>query len=193
MENFDDINSIWHSVNVRQLPDADEFVTIVNKYKSRRRRISKGLVGILFLCAAGLVAVWFGYETTMWTTRVGELLIFVAVFYAIYHSYKDLQKKKKEESMASNLFLSHLRKEVTEKKEEKRRILIFVSLMYVAYVIFIYESAARSQQSMIISYTVLTSVICFFWFIYRPLVNRVQQKSIKETVSKIEELQKQFN
>jgi hypothetical protein len=193
MENFDDINSIWHSVKVRQLPDANEFVTIVNKYKSRRRKISNGLLGILFLCVAGFVAVWFGYQTTMWTTRVGEVLIFVAVFYAIYYSYRDLQKKKNEDSMAITLFLSHLKKEVTEKKEEKRRVLTFLSLMSVAYGFFIYENASASLQSIIVSYTVLTFVICFFWFIYRPFVNRVQQKSVKETVSKIEELQKQIN
>ena len=192
MENFDDIKSIWQSEKAGQLPDADEFVTIVNKYKSRRHRITYVLSGILILCLAGFVLVWFGYKTTMWTTRLGELLIFTAVLYAIYHNYKDIQKKKKENAEDSRQFLASLKKEVTEKKEEKKRILIFLSLLCIAYGFFIYENASGSLQSILITYLLLLAVIFFFWFVYRPFVNRMQQKSTEKMIQKIEELQKQL-
>jgi hypothetical protein len=193
METFDDIKNIWHSEKARQLPAADEFVAIINKYKRRRRHISNWSLGLLFLFVGGFVAVWFGYKSTMWTTKLGQVLFFAAFFYVIYHSYKDLQKKKKEVSMDSSFFLATLKKEVAEENEVKKRILIFLSIMCVGYGFFIYEKASGSLQSIIISYTILISVIGFFWFIYRPLVNRLYQKSVKKMVAKIEELQQQIN
>jgi hypothetical protein len=193
MENFDDIKVLWHSEKARQLPAVDEFVVIVNKYKRRRRHISNWSLGLLFICVFGFAAVWFGYKSTMWTTRLGQVLIFAAFFYVIYLTCRDLQKKKKEESMDSGFFLATLKKEVAEENEVKKRILIFLSMICVGYGFFIYEKASGSMQSLIIRYTILISVICFFWFIYRPLVNRLYQKSVKKMLAKIEEIQNQIS
>jgi hypothetical protein len=193
MEKFNDIKSIWHSEKASQLPAADEFVVLVNKYKSKRSRKSFFLLLMLIVCFVLFVNVWFRYNASLWTTKVGEVLVFAIILYQIFYQYVDLKKKKKEESLNISMFLFNLKKEVTEKNEEKKHILFSLSFLCLAYGFFIYENASGSLQSLIIHYTLLLVIFAFLWFVYRPFASRSQQESVKMMLIKIEKLQKQIN
>lgn len=193
MDSFDNLKSIWHSEKGLQLPTADEFLKIAAGYKRRNQHLATGVLIILILCFIAFIGVWFGYKTTMWTTKFGELLIFAALAYLIYYSYKELQKKKQLQIADANIFLQQLKKELAETEAKKKKILKFLIYYSIAYGFFIYENTADNTQKTALSYGILLAFIALLWFVYRPIIDNIHRKKINTTITKIEHLQLQIN
>jgi len=193
MDSFENLKSIWHSEKGLQLPTADQLLKIAKRYQQRDQRMATGVLITIILCLIAFIGVWFGYETTLWTTKCGEIMIFIALLYLIHYTYKDLQKKKRLPIVDSSIFLQHLKKEIIETKFKKVKILQFLIYYGVAYGFFIYENTAGNLQKIIISYSILTAFIGLLWYVYRPIIYRIHRKKVYRTIEKIEQLQRQLN
>jgi TRAP-type uncharacterized transport system fused permease subunit len=193
MDSFENLKSIWHSEKGLQLPTADEFQKIATGYKRRNQQLATGVLITVILCFIAFIGVWFGYKTTMWTTKFGELLIFSALVYLIYYTYKELQKKKRLQIADANIFLQQLKKELSETEAKKIKILQFLIYYGVAYGFFIYENTAGDTQKIILSYGILFAFIALLWWVYRPMIYRIHRKKVNATITKIEHLQLQIN
>lgn len=115
--------------------------------------------------------------------------MFAAILYSIYHSYKDIQKKRNAELLDSDKYLTYLKQEIKEKASEKKRVSIFLTLFCVAYGFFFYDKATVNLNSLAIWYGSLMLAIAFFRFIYWPIANRLHQKAVQHMISKIENIQ----
>lgn len=193
MDSFNNLKSIWHSEKGSQLPTADEFLKIASGYKRRNQQLATGVLITIILCFIAFIGVWFGYKTTMWTTKFGELLIFSVLVYLIYYTYQELQKKKRLHIADANIFLQQLKKELVETEAKKIKILQFLIYYGVAYGFFIYENAAGNTQKIILSYGILSVFIALLWWVYRPIIYRIHRKKVNATIIKIEHLQLQIN
>lgn len=193
MDRFDSYKSIWLSEEGRQIPSADEFLDLAKRYKRRSQRLTIWVIIILLACFISFFGVWFGYESTMWTTKFGEILIFVTILYYIYYTYKDLQKKRKLDVINVNTFLYQLKSDIEETKLRKSIILKFITLYGISYGFFIYENASVNQEKLIISYTILIAFVMFLWFVFRPIVFKIHNKKVYSTINKIVQLQNEIN
>ncbi len=193
MDRFDSYKSIWLSDEGRQIPSADEFLDLAKRYKRRSQRLTIWVIIILLACFISFFGVWFGYESTMWTTKFGEILIFVTILYYIYYTYKDLQKKRKLDVINVNTFLYQLKSDIEETKLRKSIILKFITLYGISYGFFIYENASVNQEKLIISYTILIAFVMFLWFVFRPIVFKIHNKKVYSTINKIVQLQNEIN
>lgn len=189
MQQFEDIKSIWLSEKAIVLPSVDELTIAIKKYQKQRQKIAGILLTVLALCLIGYIVLWFGYKTNSWTVRVGEVLMFTATIYSISYSYADAKKKKQAELLDSGRFLQSLRYELTEKSTEKKRIIIFLTILCFAYGFFFYDRASVNLNSIVVWYGSLLLAICFFGFIFWPIVMRMQQKSVVTMIEKIEKIE----
>lgn len=193
MENFDDIKSIWQLEKADQLPHADEIEKVAKVFKMKKANKAKTLIGLLIGCILGYIAVWIGLENVLWTTRVGLIISVLAILYVLWFKYQELKKEDQAESLNSAAFLTQLKLELINKKEEQARMMIFILLFFVAYAFFIYEKVAVNSQLLFKGYSILVVVVGIFWFVFRPLSYRYYRKSIQKTITQIENIQHQIN
>lgn len=193
MESFDDIKSIWQLEKGVQLPHADEIEKIAKAFKMKKQNKAKTLMGLLIGLILGYIAVWIGLENVLWTTRAGLIISVLAILYVLWFKYQELKKEDQAEPLNSAAFLTQLKLELINKKEEQTRMMIFILLFFVAYAFFIYEKVSVNIQLLFKGYSILVFVIGIFWFVFRPLVYRSYRKSIQKTITQIENIQHQIN
>lgn len=193
MESFDDIKSIWQLEKADQLPHADEIEKIAKTFKMKKQNKAKTLMGLLIGLILGYIAVWMGLENVLWTTRAGLIISVLAILYVLWFKYQELKKEDQAEPLNSAAFLTQLKLELINKKEEQTRMMIFILLFFLAYAFFIYEKVSVNIQLLFKGYSILVVVIGIFWFVFRPLVYRSYRKSIQKTITQIENIQHQIN
>ncbi len=192
MDNFDNIKNIWQSERADSLPNVDIINMNIKKYKSKKRRTIFLLISMLIICFIIMINVWFSNKSTLWTTRLGEILVFMTIAFTIYINLKLLQKSKAEELLNNEAFLSKLKKEQVESETETKQRRIAFAILSLAYVFYIYEKSAGSIQTLITGYGLLVAVIIVIWFIYRPIALKKEQQKIARMIHKIDSLKKQI-
>lgn len=150
-------------------------------------------MGLLVGCILGYIAVWIGLENVLWTTRVGLIISVIAILYVLWFKYQELKNEDQAEPLNSTTFLTQLKLELINKKEEQTRMMLFILFFFAAYAFFIYEKVAVNSQLLFKGYSILVVVIGIFWFVFRPLVYRSYRKSIQKTITQIEKIQHQIN
>ncbi len=190
MDRFDEIKNIWQSRPAGMQPSLSGFNEAVRSFQSAKKRNVIFLILLSVICLAAMVWVMVDYQSTLWTTRAGELIFLVMGLYLFYTKMNQLRKNNREEWLSARDFLDNLMENSKKEATDRTRVLIFIVLA-VAFFLYLYEMLAGSRLKMMAGYGSLTLFLLLVWFVYRPVMMRRQQKKIRNLLTKIDNLKNQ--
>src|SRR5271170_7137249 len=103
MENLNDLKKIWLSADTTGLPDSAEIIRMAKKFRNEKLRKKIMVIVAAMILTAMMVWVMFIYQSTMITTRIGEVCMIITCGILVYtnvnsigrfYRYKDYNNKE---------------------------------------------------------------------------------------------------
>ncbi|WP_312769545.1 hypothetical protein [Epilithonimonas sp.] len=176
-------------------PDSQSIIKKANNYKRKRLLIDIRMLACMLATAAGIIVIWNLIDFQMFTTRLGIILILIAIGMYAYLFTQNINVISKINPSTSNQeYLSAIKK--LEKQQiymQTRGISIYYILLGVGFVFYFYEFALRmSLLGVVLSYGLTFFWMAVTWFFIRPKQVRKQKEKIADVINSLESLEKGF-
>lgn len=193
-DNNIDFKDLWKKQSVSQ-PDMTDLLARINKFKKTGLRCL-WLTNILLLGTSAFIAfVWFYYQPQFISTKIGIVLVILAmvIYLMVYNkllgNYKNIEANQTNQEYLQNLILI---KKKQNFMQTKLMTLYFV-LLTVGICLYMYEYASRMAAWMaILTYGITLLWMLFNWLYIHPKQTKKQQEKINSLIEKFEEVNNQL-
>ncbi len=190
--NFSDL---WLMQNAEQ-PSTEDLLAKINTFKkSHRKKIILQNILLLATCAF-IIFIWAYYQPKLLTSKIGIILMVLAMVIFVLSSNKGLDLLKTSNGTKSNQeYLKDLLAIKGRQQFMQTTILnLYFVLLSTGIALYMYEYAALMTTSWaILAYGITAAWILFNWFYIRPRQIKKQQKAINDIIIKFENIQTQLN
>lgn len=195
MEDSLDFKSLWQQRNM-SAPDLSLLKDRLIRYKKQSLRRLLVLNLCLAATCAFTVFIWLHYQPELLSTKLGIILVIVAMLgYMLFANGQLEMFSKLDSGMSNSAYLQQLLKVKQSQKQLHTWILsLYFLLLSVGICLYLYEYARR--MSVLGAWTTygLTLVwIGLNWFYFRPRSIRKQQAKLDDLIQKISEIDGQLN
>lgn len=185
---------IWNKKNI-EVPDIKEIKAKAEKYRKKQILKDIGLIALLLLCAALVIAIWIFINFSFFTTKFGIILVLIAVSSYAYLVFQNVNILKKINTSATNQeYLAGMKK--TEQQQiymQTKGLSIYYILLSFGFAFYFYEFALRMSWLGVVLVYGLTFLWCAVsWFFIRPRQIRKQKEKISAVIGSLEKLEKSF-
>jgi hypothetical protein len=189
MEDLTDIKNIWRTAEVNKLPDAEQIVRFIKRYRFKQL-VKKAALVLIMLLMTILMLQTAIYGSNSSITRIGETCIFIGYFILILSNANSLRRAFNQVNRSNQEFIEYLRQAQRGRLYfyEKVQPFTFV-IMTLGLFLCVFESVRKDFGLMLIVYSAMTVILIVMWFIVRPLINKKRTKKLKETIARLEVLQ----
>ncbi|SDS05584.1 hypothetical protein SAMN05216490_0456 [Mucilaginibacter mallensis] len=190
-----DFKTLWNKQSTSEMPDMKELFTKADGLKRKIRCRLIGLNLVLLATTAIMVYMWFNIDNERLTTKIGLILIIVAMisFVAVSNQIMPMLFKSDFE-VSSQEYLNQLIR--IKRKEDfinKVMINIYFTLLSAGLALYMLQFIARMSVTWAIIYVVLTfGWIGFAWFYLRPRGIRKKAKALNDMIERLEEVNGQL-
>jgi uncharacterized membrane protein YqjE len=194
MDNLNDIRAIWLTAKTDSLPNSDEMLRIVKKFRNQRLRRKLAIIFTALSIMGLIVFTVFVYKSTMITTRLGEALTIMACVILVYTNTRSLKRFINLKDCSNKEFIEFL--EQTRRNQvyyHKKTQVLGMALSSVGLVLYQYELVYKDMTMFIIIYSITVIWILILWLVLRPRNFRKQSLKLDETMRKLEVISKQLN
>jgi uncharacterized membrane protein YqjE len=194
MDNLNDIRAIWLTAKTDSLPNSDEMLRIVKKFRNQRLRRKLAIIFTALGIMGLMVFTVFVYKSTMISTRLGEVLTIMACAILVYTNTKSLKRFIDLKDCSNKEFIEFL--EQTRRNQvyyHKKTQVLGMALSSVGLLLYLYELVYKDLTLFIIIYSISVIWILILWLIVRPRNFRKQSLKLDETMKKLEDISKQLN
>ena len=177
-------------------PDKETLLLKVAKFKKANYR--KIILTNLSLMATAIfiVWVWLYFQPQLLTTKIGIVLIIIAIllFLGAYNQSLGLLKNPNT-TITNNEYLKNLLALKAKQHFIQTTVLnLYFILLSIGIGLYMYEYARRMPiWGGILTYAITGLWLAFNWFYLRPRFIKKQQDKINEIISKFEAIQKQLD
>lgn len=188
MQDFDNIQKLWHSGKDNDFPDAD---TIINQIRRvRKKLIRRNVIGAVALCLTflwvGFVGWYFHFEK--WTTRAGIITTLVAIIIGVVFNSRLIQLlvRQGDTALDNKTFLAqmvHFRN--AQRVIRRKGILVYYILLTIGLCLYMLDFAVRSFFLGIIAYTLTLGWIIFSWIYFNKRVAGKQEQRLSEQIDRL--------
>jgi Flp pilus assembly protein TadB len=193
MDNLNDIQKIWLSANVRDLPTSGEVVRTIKNYRTNQILRTVFVIFLSLVLGAVMVHVIFFYQSVLFVTRIGEALIFIAILFLISTNLVSLKRISGRKDFTNQEFIHYL------KQQQQRQIQFHKKTQAIGFVLssaglllYFFETVYQHWIWMIVAYVLLILFILACWFILRPAASKRKTNRLNETINKLENISNQF-
>jgi hypothetical protein len=193
-DNNIDFKDLWKKQSVSQ-PDMTDLLARVGKFKKTALR-SLWISNILLcLTSAFIIFVWVYYQPQFISTKIGIVLVILAMAIYLLVYNKLLGSYKNIDATATNQ--EYLQKLISIKKKQQflqtKMMSLYFLLLTAGICLYMYEYASRmSVLGAGLTYGITLLWMLFNWFYIRPKQTRKQQEKINSLIEKFEEINNQF-
>ena len=194
MSDFNDIQALWQTARINNLPSTDEIIKMIKKYRLKEVMKKLALIVLNFILLAVMYKVIVEYHSTFLTTRIGEALLILAILFLIVTNTIDLNRVTKQKDRSNEDFVHFL------KLEQLRLIAFYKRTQQIGLAIastglgfYIFEECSRDSKWLIIGYSLFFVYVLVCWFIIRPYAFRKKTKQLNIFIAKLEKLSGQFS
>jgi uncharacterized membrane protein YqjE len=194
MDNLNDIRAIWLTAKTDSLPNSDEMLRIVKKFRNQRLCRKLAIIFTALSIMGLIVFTVFVYKSTMITTRLGEALTIMACVILVYTNTRSLKRFINLKDCSNKEFIEFL--EQTRRNQvyyHKKTQVLGMALSSVGLVLYQYELVYKDMTMFIIIYSITVIWILILWLVLRPRNFRKQSLKLDETMRKLEVISKQLN
>lgn len=193
MDNLNELRSIWLSANTDSLPAAEEMVRMVKKF--RNQKLKKKWMIIIFCILMIIFWIFIAIElpTTMFSTRVGEVLPVAALIILITTNLRSLRRFYELNDSSNKDFIAFLEQTRNnqlyyyKKTQVACMILSFLGLMF-----YMYEFVHKNTVLFIVTYICITIYMLVMWFVVRPRMFKKQSTKMQEMMDRLQGIAKQL-
>ncbi|WP_432714908.1 hypothetical protein [Pedobacter sp.] len=195
MQEFDDIQSLWHSHNVEVKISSGEMLVQAKKEVNSMR--NKSLLNILGMCLSliAMACLWLFFDFNSWTTHVGITILITAIAVYTFILYRGHRLISKNDFTANpNDFLQEL------KLYQLSRYSLYNSLYWI-YTVALSVGTALLFVEILAYFSVwkqVIAIICTFgWLLFcstivRKVVVKKEKERIALLIEKFERISGQF-
>jgi hypothetical protein len=194
MDNLNDLKAIWLTAKTDSLPDSHEMVHIIRKFRNKKLLKIAALVITAILLIAIMVWVVFVYNSTMLSTRFGEVFIIIAGIILVATNLNSLLRFYKLKECSNKEFLQFL--EQTRLRQQfyyRRTQVVAMSFCATGLLAYLYEGVYKNAMLFIGAYTGTVLYLLVLWIVVRPRVFKKEEKKINAQIEKLESISKQIN
>lgn len=194
MDNLNELKQIWLTADTRGLPPASQMEALVKKYSDQK--ILKTVLTIVagIICLSAIIVVAFTYNSSMLSTRIGEVMIGAAGLVLLSNSFSLLISFYKLKDCSNRDYLQHM--EHIKQKQLfffKRTQLTGFLLASVGTMVYMFEYVSTQGITGLMEYGALILYIAIAWFVLRPKVMNRHTRKINEQIERLKGLEKQLN
>jgi hypothetical protein len=193
MDNLSELKAIWQTASLDSLPQAEEMIRIVRKYRGKKLLgIIAVLLTTLFLTGL-LIVITVIYKSEMLSTRLGEVFMIIASLVLLGSKFSSLVRFYRLKDHGNKDFILFL--ERTRQRQlfyYKRTQIVGFIFCTAGLLLYPYEGVHRMPAVFIGSYSALIAYLAFLWLFVRPKVFKRQEKKMQEKIDKFEILLKQM-
>ncbi|WP_394759819.1 hypothetical protein [Flavobacterium sp.] len=187
------LKDIWQSQTINPDINANEFILKAKKFQQKNRTkniLLNVLLGATALFISGLVLY---YQPKMIITKIGTLLVLIAIVMQIIVSTKLFSKNTNNLSSSSDYLHELLEFQKKLVFSQTTIMSLYFILLSIGIFLYMIEYAMRmSTIGMLITYGITTLWIAINWFILRPRIIKKQQEKLNEIIADLENINKQF-
>ena len=193
MENFN-LNELYKSQPTGN-PSTEELNRKMKQLKRSGIRKLYMTVILLSLTSIFIIWIWIQYNPQMYSTKLGIVLILLAM--AIYgFSYNQLlpMLKKVDEGESASIFLQNL-VAIKKKQQQLQGVLLnlyFIMLTLGLCLYMIEPTKQMTAKGQFISYFITLAWVALNWFYVRPRMIKKQQGKITDLIERFGRLQEQI-
>lgn len=194
MNNNIDFKDLWKKQTISP-PDIDELFSNLNQFKktSLRKLILSNV--LLIGTSAFIIFIWYYYQPQLITTKIGIVLIILAiVIYLFVYNQLLPSLKTIDNKLSNNKYLQNL---ISIKRKQQflqsTMLNLYFILLSSGICLYMYEYTSRMTTFWaIFAYALTLAWIGFNWFYIRPKTIKKQQNKLDELISKFESVQQQL-
>ncbi|WP_374164113.1 hypothetical protein [Arcticibacter sp. MXS-1] len=196
MKDFDALKDIWSG---QVSKPGISYEDLVGRLKKTKKTFSNKLLleGLgMVVAIVILVWVWLSNPFIMWTTHLSLLILISCCLYYVFVQASDYKSFTESESMLQQpenyiQYLKAYKKKRYVLNTRKYSIYsIFIGIAFALYFVELYFIAPLWQTAGGVVFTIAWFFIC--WRLMRIYIGKEQEK-LREMISNLERLQKQFN
>lgn len=190
-----DINKLWNQQIIVAAPNKEELLKKAGSYKNklRLRIILSNL--LLVATAVFIVLVWATYHPEMLTTKIGIVLVIIAIAAFVVTSGSRLQflfKSDEENDTSTYLKQLILLKQKQDFLQTTMMTFYFIVLSAGIYLYMIEYTLQMTLFWAIFTYAITTAWFAFNWFYTRPKTAKKNTKVLNEMIEKLQQINNQF-
>lgn len=189
-----DFKNIWKQQTSNK-PNMEELLNGLKKFKNENLR--KLITTNLLLMATSLCIgfVWYRYQPQMVTTKIGLVLVILAmVIFLLAYNKLFMTFYKIDNTQSNTEYLQNLYEVKNKQKFMQTTMLnLYFIMLFLGICFYMYEYTSRmTLASGILVYAVTLAWIAFNWFYLRPRTIRKQQAKLNGLINKFEEINDQL-
>ena len=189
-----DFKDLWKKQTVSQ-PNIEDLMARLKQFKKAGLRSLWKTNILLFATSAFILFVWYYYQPQFISTKIGivlvivAMLMYVAVYNGLLHIYKDIDATQSNQEYLQKLIL------IKRKQQFMQSTILswYFVLLMTGICLYMYEYAIRMTVFYaLVTYGVTLFWIGFNWFYIRPKQIKKQQVKINELIAKFEDVNEQL-
>lgn len=189
-----DFTAIWKQQKVSP-PNIEELLYKLKRFK--KSGLQKIIISNIILAATSsfIIFIWYYYQPQFITTKIGIVLIILAMVIFIFSNNKLFSVFNKiDNTTNNNEYLQSLKKLKTKQKFMQTKMLSFYFItLSLGICFYMYEYTSKMTLFWsIFTYLITLTWIGFSWFYLRPKTIKKQQTNLNELIRKFETINNQL-
>ena len=195
MDNNIDFKDLWKKQTVSQ-PNMNELLSKLKYFKrvSLRKLVITNV--LLIATIAFIISIWYYYQPEFISTKIGIVLIVLAmVIYLFVYNKLVASYKTIDSAQSNNDYLQKLISIKTKQQFLQSTVLcLYFILLGSGLCLYMYEYTSRMTPFWgIFTYVLLLGWVGFTWFYLRPKEIKKEQTKINDLIAKFEAVSMQLN
>jgi len=180
---------------VNAIPDITELYKKANIYKKKNLiKLVVANVSLLFT-SAFIIWIWYFYDPTFVTTKIGIALVILAMvlFIAVYNNIIPFLLKRTQNNNTKDYLNQLLNLKKKQKFLQSYMLNIYFILLFTGICLYLYEFVFKMPLSGgILTYGITLLWIAINWFYFRPRIIKKQEKEINQLINAFKRVDDQF-
>lgn len=193
MDNLDDLKALWLSAKTDSLPQPEEMLRIVRKFRNQKIRRKVIITIVALVCAILIIWGLFFDSFTMISTYVGDALLITSCVILAISNIRSIKRFHDLKDCSNSEFVQFI--ERTRQNQiyfYKKTQVIAMSITSVGLLLYWYELVHRNTTLTIIIYSATVIYLAVMWFVVRPRVFRKEARKLDAMLERLEKISKQF-
>ncbi|WP_448697394.1 hypothetical protein ACFGVR_12225 [Mucilaginibacter sp. AW1-3] len=193
MDNLNDLKALWLSAKTDSLPQPEEMLRMVKKF--RNQKIRRKIIIIIVALACSVIMIWgmFFDGFTMPTTYIGDILMVASCVILVVTNVRSARRFYDLKDCNNSEFVQFI--ERTRQNQiyfYKKTQVVAMSITSIGLLLYWYEFVHRNTTLTIIIYSATVVYLAAMWFIVRPRVFKKNARKLNEMLERLEKISKQF-
>ncbi len=193
MDNLDDLKTLWQTANTDALPQPEEMLRMVKKFRNQKLRRKIILIIVALVCGTIMVTGIFIDGARMPSTYIGDVLLIITSLILAITNIRSIKRFYDLKDCSNSEFVQFI--ERTRQNQiyfYKKTQVITMSIASVGLMLYWYELVCRSITLTIIIYSATVIYLSVMWFVVRPRVFKKNARKLNEMLERLEKISKQF-